>query len=281
MNTYTKLKSGDWGVRVEGAKVTAGQVVSVRKKSGEVKSETIAKVVWSGNGVSLCAIDAAGSGGGSSSSYRRPASNAAAGTTRRSRSSAAGKKGGEQSGKYTSQTKSSAKGPHREVGETCFLKHEGQRLPVAVVGWECWYVRAEDAEDMGDYDGGGWHCSTYYRDATDEERAALEAKDAEANEKKRVAEEAKAKRAALIAELDSILKVDGNRIPELECKLEAGVVEVVAEKGVHGEARARYRVYEDGRTTYHHGGYYDDYRQSQWVTSEPRAAEIVRALATL
>lgn len=55
--TYTKLKSGDWGVRVEGGNApTAGAKITVVKKSGESKVETIAKVVWSGNGVHLCAI---------------------------------------------------------------------------------------------------------------------------------------------------------------------------------------------------------------------------------
>lgn len=53
--TYTKLRSGDWGVRITGP-VAQGDLVSVTKKSGEISWETISKVVWSGNGVSLCAI---------------------------------------------------------------------------------------------------------------------------------------------------------------------------------------------------------------------------------
>lgn len=55
MATYTKLKSGAWGVRVAGA-TSSGSVVSVTTKSGKTKSETVAKVLWSGNGVSICAI---------------------------------------------------------------------------------------------------------------------------------------------------------------------------------------------------------------------------------
>ncbi len=54
--TYTKLKSGDWGIRVEGSKPSEGSTITVTKKSGESKTETIAKVIWSGNGVHLCAI---------------------------------------------------------------------------------------------------------------------------------------------------------------------------------------------------------------------------------
>src|SRR5438552_3646240 len=56
MASYTKLKSGEWGVRVEGA-VKSGNRVTVRKKDGTTKVEVIGKVVWSGGGVSLCAIE--------------------------------------------------------------------------------------------------------------------------------------------------------------------------------------------------------------------------------
>lgn len=55
MASYTKLKSGEWGVRVEGT-AKAGQSVTVRKKDGTSKQETILRVVWTGNGISLCAI---------------------------------------------------------------------------------------------------------------------------------------------------------------------------------------------------------------------------------
>ena len=53
--TYTKLRSGEWGVRVQGT-ATVGQTITVQKKSGETKSETVAAVVWSGNGITLCAL---------------------------------------------------------------------------------------------------------------------------------------------------------------------------------------------------------------------------------
>lgn len=64
--TYTKLKSGEWGIRVEG-KVSEGDVITVTKKDGATKSETVEKVVWTGNGITLCAIrqrDNSRSGGG-------------------------------------------------------------------------------------------------------------------------------------------------------------------------------------------------------------------------
>lgn len=54
--TYTKLKSGAWGVRVNSESVRKGQSITVAKKDGSTKTETIAAVVWHGNGISLCAI---------------------------------------------------------------------------------------------------------------------------------------------------------------------------------------------------------------------------------
>lgn len=57
MNTYTKLRNGSWGVRVEGP-AKAGDTVTVTKKSGETATEKISKVVWTGKGISLCSIEA-------------------------------------------------------------------------------------------------------------------------------------------------------------------------------------------------------------------------------
>lgn len=45
--TYQKLKSGDWGVRVAGDKPREGESITVKKRDGSVKAETIDKVVWS------------------------------------------------------------------------------------------------------------------------------------------------------------------------------------------------------------------------------------------
>ena len=60
--TYTKLKSGAWGVRVTGS-VAKGDRVTVTKKDGSTKIEIVEAVVWSGNGVSVCAIGAMASSG--------------------------------------------------------------------------------------------------------------------------------------------------------------------------------------------------------------------------
>lgn len=55
MTSYTKLKSGNWGIRSTTA-IAAGQTVTVTKRDGGTKLETVERVVWSGNGVWLAAI---------------------------------------------------------------------------------------------------------------------------------------------------------------------------------------------------------------------------------
>jgi len=63
--TYTKLRSGDWGVRVTGT-VRPGQTVNVVKRSGEAKNERIDRVVWTDGKIALCSIiPASGTGSGS------------------------------------------------------------------------------------------------------------------------------------------------------------------------------------------------------------------------
>lgn len=55
--TFTKLRSGEWGLRVPLAMRPAeGLAVSVAKKSGATSTETIGRVLWTGNGIALCTI---------------------------------------------------------------------------------------------------------------------------------------------------------------------------------------------------------------------------------
>lgn len=63
-----KLKNGNWGAKARG-KVREGDMVQITTKAGKTWAARVAKVVWSGNGVSICATE--NSGGGS----RRRASN--------------------------------------------------------------------------------------------------------------------------------------------------------------------------------------------------------------
>jgi hypothetical protein len=75
--TYSKLNTGDWGVRIVGGKPNEGERVTVTKKDGTAKAEIVGRVLWSGQGVYLCTIAPKGaapsappSGGGSFSRRR-------------------------------------------------------------------------------------------------------------------------------------------------------------------------------------------------------------------
>lgn len=56
--TYTKLRDGSWGIRVTGQTVQPHDFVAVKTKAGAVKTECVKKVLWQGDGVTLCAIGA-------------------------------------------------------------------------------------------------------------------------------------------------------------------------------------------------------------------------------
>ena len=53
---YSKLKSGEWGVRLEGSAKT-GDIINVVRKDGQIKPEKLGKLVWEGGGAQLYAID--------------------------------------------------------------------------------------------------------------------------------------------------------------------------------------------------------------------------------
>jgi len=53
--TYTKLRSGEWGIRAT-IPVIPGTRIDVITKVGKIKTETVANVVWSGNGVWIAAV---------------------------------------------------------------------------------------------------------------------------------------------------------------------------------------------------------------------------------
>lgn len=53
--TPAKLRNGSWGARVRSERVRAGDAITITAKSGKSWTTTVSKVVWSGDGVSLCA----------------------------------------------------------------------------------------------------------------------------------------------------------------------------------------------------------------------------------
>jgi hypothetical protein len=79
MATYTKLKSGNWGIRSMTA-VTEGDSVAVTKRDGGQKVEIVDKVVWSGDGVWVAAVRKSDAPSPPSPSPRKPRAGRARGT---------------------------------------------------------------------------------------------------------------------------------------------------------------------------------------------------------
>jgi hypothetical protein len=65
MTTYTKLRDGSWGIKVQGT-ASAGQTVTVTKRDGSSKAETVARVLWAGDGVAICSVANKGASSGRS-----------------------------------------------------------------------------------------------------------------------------------------------------------------------------------------------------------------------
>lgn len=53
--SYSKLKSGNWGVRST-QEIVQGDTVVVTMKSGETREEVVERIVWSGDGVWIAAL---------------------------------------------------------------------------------------------------------------------------------------------------------------------------------------------------------------------------------
>lgn len=66
--TYARLKNGSWGLRVVGTVPVPGAEVVATTKAGDTKRETVERIVWTGDGVSLCTIRKSQYGG---TGYRR------------------------------------------------------------------------------------------------------------------------------------------------------------------------------------------------------------------
>jgi hypothetical protein len=61
--SFARLKSGDWGVRVSGQSVQAGDTITVTKKDGSSDTVVVDKVLWTGDGLLLCSIRPTSGGG--------------------------------------------------------------------------------------------------------------------------------------------------------------------------------------------------------------------------
>lgn len=54
--TFSRLKSGDWGLRVNGVDVQSGDFVNTTTREGRKQRMLVDAVVWRGDGYSLCTI---------------------------------------------------------------------------------------------------------------------------------------------------------------------------------------------------------------------------------
>lgn len=51
----TKLRSGEWGAKVQTADIHEGQAIEITTKGGKSWTATVTKVVWRGDGVAIVA----------------------------------------------------------------------------------------------------------------------------------------------------------------------------------------------------------------------------------
>lgn len=54
--TFTKLRSGDWGVK--GTSLASGQAVTITKRDGSTSTVTIDRIIWTESDVSIASIKA-------------------------------------------------------------------------------------------------------------------------------------------------------------------------------------------------------------------------------
>jgi len=158
----------------------------------------------------------------------------------------------------------------KEIGRTFRVGKRGGKVAgqiVTVIGAEVGdRVSAEDAEDMGHYDGGGYPLTTWVRLATEAEAAPILA-----------AEQAKAQVATARAELrrrhDEGLRQHGDSLPP---QREGGTLYSLATACGETTTTVSVTLYADGSAVWYHGGYYDDYRSTWGVTQD--AAEVLALL---
>ena len=57
MVTHTKLRNGEWGLRGPFHEVSTGCTVSVHRRDGQVRRETVGRVVWSDGVLAIAATE--------------------------------------------------------------------------------------------------------------------------------------------------------------------------------------------------------------------------------
>lgn len=56
MATFTKLRSGNWGLRGDAAELVTGETVTVTKRNGDESQETVGAIVWTDGEVAVAEI---------------------------------------------------------------------------------------------------------------------------------------------------------------------------------------------------------------------------------
>lgn len=56
MNTYSRLRDGTWGISVDRPNVRPGERVQVTRKNGQVRRETVDRVLWTDGRRALCSV---------------------------------------------------------------------------------------------------------------------------------------------------------------------------------------------------------------------------------
>ena len=54
--SWARLRDGSWGLRIEGAGLRAGDRVRARRKDGSDSIETIGRIAWTGEGVTVASV---------------------------------------------------------------------------------------------------------------------------------------------------------------------------------------------------------------------------------
>lgn len=264
--TFKKLRDGSWGIA--GKNLTVGQTVTVQKRSGETSRVTVSTIVWKGSdGSCYASIVTTGAPSSDTSSQTTTTK-----TTRRSSSGGSPRRSRRQSrregvteGKYCS----SREGDDGDtVGRVCYLKSQGKRIPVVVVGWETDYCK-EDGLSFGLPMDEGYYTRVCYRDANEQEAKDLEAeeeskktaKDNAALAAKQALESAmNTARAPLegLTKSDSLLAPKGTRTPVGSYK-----------NGFGNNVSITKIELENGMIVYHEFiSMYDDQRDYIWGTVE-------------
>lgn len=274
--SYKKLRDDSWGI--SGRNLTVGQTVTVTKRSGETKEETVNTIVWRGsNGLCYASIVTTGAAPKSSSTHSAPrtAHRASSGGGRR-RSRRESRHEGVKEGKYCS----SREGDEGDtVGRVCYLKSQGKRIPVVVVGWETDYCN-EDGLSFGLPMDEGYYTQAWYRDATEEEAKELATKEEAKKSAKDTAELAakQALEAAMNtarAPLEGLTKSDSLMTPK------GTRTSVGSYKDGYGHMVYITKIeLEGGGVVYHEMvSMYDDQRDYLWGTEEALGALYEQRLA--